>query len=451
MFQLETRNRCAALLVAAMIFGQLLALGAVGGSPSAFFALCEIALCLGLIFMLDQPSSEGLWRAVAPVMLLFLCALTWAAAPDWLTGLVTGRPFRALAPDARPVELLKLAGLGAIWLSGGLIGLSRARLQQFVLCLAVLGLAYTLLALRIGQASPLAVWGQPKGAHAFRFTGTFLNANAAGCVFGMLGVVALGLLQSLMKRVDLRQAPLMEQVRLGLAACAVVAAFGACVLTQSRTALTLAGLFGAIMVVIEAWRGLRRERASKARLAVLGLTAVLLTASLGLGASQISSRWGTFVADANLRAESYAHYFAAIAASPWFGYGLGGFRMAHASLLNPALAGATWDFGAAHSAVTQAALEGGLPFLALLLAAVGVALAQALMVRRSRGAMVSGLIAAAALAFCFSFVDIALNTPAIAALCCLLIGVAWGDAVGWRAGARGATGAAQAGTGSSDV
>lgn len=433
MVQLETRNQIVSALVAIMLFAQLLAFGAVGGFPAAFFAFTEIFVCLAVIGLLAKGTADRFWVEMGPILLLFLAAMAWAGTPLVLAMFPALPHAPLLAPDATRLELLKLAGVGALGLTGGLIGLSRSRLQHFIINVAMIGLAYTLLALWVGQVSPLTVWGQPKGAHAYRFTGTFLNANAAGCVFGMIGLLSLGLLQSLLKRTDLRAARLMSLLWLMLTACAAVAAFGACVLTQSRTSLVLAAVLGVTVVVIEAKRGAKRTtgRAIRSRFIMAGAVLILLL-SLGLGATQVSSRWSTVLIDAQLRGEAYVHYLGAVGRSPWFGYGLGGFRMLHESILTPSLAPAMWDFGAAHSAVTQAALEGGLPFLLLLAGAVGMIVVRIVKVganRYRRGAVVTGVIAAVVLAFAFSFVDIALNVPAIAALAVVLLGIAWGDAL----------------------
>jgi O-antigen ligase len=417
-------------MVAAMIFLQLLALGAVDGVPAAFFALCEIVTCAATVALVNTPLSGRFWREAGPVMLVFLGALVWAALPLLATtASFLPRP-PILAPDAAQLELLKLAGVGAVCLTGALIGLSRSRLQYLIVDIALAGLAYTLLALWVGQASPMAVWGQSKGAHAFRFTGTLLNANAAGCVFGMIGLVSLGLLQSLLKRTSLRDAGLSGLLRLALVACAVIAAFGACVLTQSRTGLALAAIFGVVVVWSEARRRARRGAANVVGNSLMAAAAAgLLLLGLALGASQFSSRWGSLLADAQVRGEAYMQYFGAIGRSPWFGYGLGGFRALHESILTPSLATAMWDFGAAHSAVTQAALEGGLPFILMLVVAAGMIVKRISGGdrRRAGSAMVTGVLAAAGLALAFSFVDIALNVPAIAAFCALLLGLAWGD------------------------
>ena len=436
MFQAQTRNHLASALVVGLLFLQLLALGAVGGAASAAFALAEIGVCLVLVFLLSDGLADRFWAEIGPVFLLFLAALAWAATPMVLAAFPHAPHPPMLAPDAARLELLKLAGLGAVCVAGGLIGVSRARLQLFIVDISVFGLAYTLVGLWVGQVSPWSVWGQPKGAHAFRFTGTLLNANAAGCVFGMLGLVSLGLLQSLLKRIDLRTAPLLGYLWLALVTCAVAAAFGACVLTQSRAALALVGVLGAGVVALEARRSARREEGVLASRLMLGATAAIVIVSLAFGAGQFSSRWSSLLIDAQVRGQAYAHYFGAMGASPWFGYGLGGFRALHERILTPDLAPALWDFGAAHSALSQAVLEGGWPFALLILATVGLIGARIVGLggRKGRparrGAILTGVMAATAQAVLFSFVDIALNVPSIAALAVALFGVAWGDAVG---------------------
>jgi hypothetical protein len=91
-----------------------------------------------------------------------------------------------------------------------------------------------------------------------------------------------------------------------------------------------------------------------------------------------------------------------------------------------------WDFGAAHVAVLQAALEGGLPFAGLLCAAVVMLAAPALRAPesgRTRGVLAQGAAAASLLALLCSFGDIALNVPAVAAFAALLLGAVWSNAV----------------------
>ena len=80
----------------------------------------------------------------------------------------------------------------------------------------------------------------------------------------------------------------------------------------------------------------------------------------------------------------------------------------------------------------EAALEGGLPFLLLLGAAVAMLAAPAVRAPESgrvRGVLVQGAAAASLLALLCSFGDIALNVPTVAALAALLLGAVWANAL----------------------
>jgi hypothetical protein len=411
------RNRIACGAAAAAVFAQLVAFGANSDFLAAVFAVVELACGLIVAGVLRDDERQGIWTKAAPPAILLFAAMIWGSAP-----LLFSRA-AVLAPDAVSLELLKLAGVGATALSGVLIGMSRTRLRLLIHLLAVGGLAYVLLALWAGQASSIEVWGQPKGAHAFRFTGTFLNANAAGCAFGMIGLLALGLTQYRLSRTDLRHADVSDYAILTLAVCASVAAFGACALTQSRAALIVSLACGAWMIMSDRKRG-------GARLGVRLAAGALLLAGLALGASQIASRWHDFSGDFALRFQGYGHYLALLGSHPWFGYGLGSFKLLRQSTMTSALAAALWNQGAAHLALLQAALEGGLPFAALLCLASGWMAVRIVRPRTDarRPIFSKAATAAVVLALVCSFGDIALNVPAVAALAALLFGAAWGSA-----------------------
>nr|QQZ51558.1 O-antigen ligase family protein [Phenylobacterium glaciei] len=131
----------------------------------------------------------------------------------------------------------------------------------------------------------------------------------------MLGLLSLGTLQDRFQRLDLRSSGLTDYGLLAVSVCSALAAFGACVLTQSRTSLFLSLILGAILVVVE-WRNRRRP----SRILAASVIAVLL-GGLGFGASQIASRWDSLLADAGVRVDAYGHYLSALMASPLFGYG----------------------------------------------------------------------------------------------------------------------------------
>ena len=262
-----------------------------------------------------------------------------------------------------------------------------------------------------------------------------LNANAAGCAFAMIALVSLGQMQDLFHRVDLRASTLVDYLRLALAACGVLAALCACALTGTRSSLLLSVMLGVAMVAMDMRRHGRAVRPAPSLVRRL----LLVGASLGLG--QIYSRWGQIVVDARVRGQAYAHYLSFLSSSPWFGAGLGSFRQFHEAHLTVQTAPTMWDYGAAHSALLQALIEGGWPFVILLTAALALVMidiGRAARRVRDRGPVLYGMIAAVALAGACSFLDIALNVPAVAALASLLLGAAWGATISRRSvGAHG--------------
>ena len=418
------RNHLVCAAATVLIFSQLILFGANDGVLAAVFAALELLTALIIVYALRGEPRAALWRDVIPIALVFAAALAWGALPALLRGLGLRAAWSA-APDGPGLELIKLMGVGACVLIGALVGASRTRLRLLIYWLVIAGLAYGLLTLWMGRAAPFTVWGQPKGAHMWRFTGSFLNANAAGCLFGMLGLLALSLTRYRLSRTDLARGGLRDYLLIALGAAAAFTGFGACALTQSRMSLVLSLALGALMVVLTRLG----ERRSKP---VVAAIAVILGAGLILGASQMGSRWASLSGDFGVRLAAAGHFLGVMAARPWFGYGLGGFQAAHLAHLTPPLAPMIWDFGAAHVAVLQAALEGGLPFAGLLCAAVVMLAAPALRAPesgRTRGVLAQGAAAASLLALLCSFGDIALNVPAVAAFAALLLGAVWSNAV----------------------
>lgn len=422
----RTSRALAALapIAAALIYVQLLVFGADDGILAAVFAMVEMIFAAITLLVLGLEESNRLWRSLAAPLGLMAMAAIWAGLSQ-----AFGAPF---APDAAPLELIKLGGVAALFVAGALIGRDRSRFESLAISIATLGLAFALLSLLLAKGDPLTVWGQSKGAHTFRFTGTLLNANAAGCVFGMIALVSLGTGLSLVRRMDWRQAGLWRCFQMMLVACAALANLTAGVLTASRTSLIVMLLLGALVVVVSA-----RGRRTMHPLLLVGLLG-LVAAGATLGLAQVASRWHSLGTDSGQRVLAYDQYIQLTHKAPWFGAGLGGFRSLNQSSLSPATAPYLWDYGAAHSVVLQAALEGGWPFAMLLTAAILITVTMIAMNLRggALGGIDAGILAAPVLAGACAMVDIALNIPAIAAFAALLIGNALGASVPRRSHKR---------------
>ena len=125
------RNQVACAVTATLIFAQLILFGANADLLAAIFAGLEMLTALGLIYLLRAEPRDGLWRALAPIALVFAAAVAWAAAPVVLRGLGL-QGFESPAPDGPGLELMKLLGVGACVLIGALVGVSRTRLRLLV-------------------------------------------------------------------------------------------------------------------------------------------------------------------------------------------------------------------------------------------------------------------------------------------------------------------------------
>jgi len=408
----RTHVLCA--LVVVPLFLALAALGANEDPLAAIFAAIQIIGALAVIALLWNDAPARFWVRAAP------CAILVALMIVWTLGANRFAPMR-LAPDAAPLELLKLTGLIGGALSAGLVGCSHRRFKRLALWLAIVGLVYTLFSLWAAQAHPLTVWGQSKGAHTYRFSGTLLNANAAGCVFGMIGLVSLGLMHQHLERLDLRTSGLRDFVAVALPACGMIAALGACALTVSRTSLAVTLVLALAITALAAHRSRNKI--------ILGASIFLLVSGAIFAGGQVTSRWDTVSADAIARADTYAYYATGVTASPLFGFGLGSFKLWNETNLTAGNASVFWPNGAAHAALLQSALEGGAPYAILILAAMFVAAGQIVAKPpggRSLDATAVGMLAAAVLAIACSFLDIALNVPALAAFAFVLLGAVWG-------------------------
>ena len=424
---------CAA--TTAVIFGQFVALGANTALLAAIAAAAEFALALAVVGLSARDVSAAWWRRPYPVLALLIAAMAWALAPKWASflpavqALPGWRP--ALNPDADGLETVKLGGVAALALTTAVLARTRIRAIRMTRWLVVGGGAYVVLSLWLWRWDPYAVWGVSKGAHTWSFTASLLNANAAGCAFGMISLLSLGLTQSMSRSLDLHTPRLRELLLFGAAGFGVVGALAAVALTGSRTSLILTAALTGLLAAIDLAR--IKDGAKRGRLIAAGVLGVILLAvALGVGLAPITAKAGLHE-EFGTRLAAYRDYLTAARSAPWSGYGLGSFSMVNAATLPSGVMDDRWSYNGAHCAPLQAALEGGLPFLLLLAAALALATGQTVRAWFQRGAASAVSLAALAagfLAFGCAAVDIALNVPAVAAFSAAALGLAWGSSAG---------------------
>lgn len=419
----------------AVIYSQFVALGAntpllaaLGATAELVFGLLVVAVSLGTV-------SRSYWLRLYLVLGLVLAALTWFLWPRWsplLPALATAPGWRpALNPDAVTLEAIKLAGAAAMALSSAVLARSRVRAINLTNWLVIGGGGYVVFCLWLWRWDPYSVWGISKGPHGWLFTGSLLSANAAGCVFGMISLLALGLLQSMSRSLDLHAPRLRELLLFGAAGFGVIGALAAAALTGSRTSLLLTALLTAVLAAAD----LARIRDGSKLPRVIGAAAlgVILTAmAAGVGFGPINAK-SSLHEEFGSRMAAYRDYLRAAAAAPVSGYGPGAFPLVNAATLPSGRMDDRWSYIAARCAPLQAALEGGLPFLLLLAVALAVTVIQivhAWLARKAASAASIAALAAGLLAFGCSLVDIALNVPALAAFAATVMGLAWGASAG---------------------
>ena len=397
-------------------------LGAAAGAGLSLLMLAVVAASTG------APPS-GLYLTGVPAAVALAGAAAWVAATQ---GGLHGPSIRSFGQFGLvgELELLKLFGLAAATLAAALLAVRRDRARALLITLLIAGLLYMCLSLALRQHDPFQVWGMEKGPHRWRFTGSLLNANAAGCVFGMIALLGLGVL---LPRLPFPQPRLAAVTLWAWSAAAAAAGLVATALTGSRASFGFTLALAALLVLAQVRKRNSRTRRRRSPLPALAAIALLAAAVATPVIGSLTTR-GALAPAAHARMQAFELYAAESSRHELEGQGLGRFREINAPLLTPETAPQMWNFGAAHNAVLQAALEGGWPFAGLLVLAVLLVWIPAFVgARRSTRLDGAAALAAASLAGLCSMGDIALNVPAVATFAALCLGLAWGRAVGSRA------------------
>lgn len=426
----------AVALLAAGVLAPLAALGANTSFLATLAALLHLATALGVVLLLGTAAPVQLWRSAGPPAVCLFSALLWGSLGlsgeprhDWGQAFreAAGAGAHSLVPDETALEMVKLMSVAALGLAATIVGAKARRLRLTAVVLAAAGAAYGLVALGLHQNNPLEVFGVSKGSHAGRFTATLLNPNAAACVFAMLCVAATGLLSAQYNRMRALAPVLRARAwpALVLLLIAVLFFMGACALTKSRAGLitAVAGVILLLLLRHPPWSKARRALSPRAAWG-LGVGLALAIALSGAGALYRAGDLASAAAD---RIQAFQHYLELARQAPLTGYGLGAFPTVGLHGQTAEEAAHMWNFRAAHNAPLQAALEGGVPFVAFLAMALTLwAVAGARPARPGSRSIRLGFAVAAAVAGACSLVDIALHVPAIAAFASVAFGLSVG-------------------------
>lgn len=415
--------RWAAWLLAANVFLQVTALGADGALLGSVAATANCAVAAVLIIVARPPTRFFLAAAVP--LLPIAAGILWAVWPE-LTNMSAAA--HHIAPDLVASDAARAIGNTALLLGAASLGHRRGLLRIAIEAMCAAAAVNLVIGLALRQIDSSTVWGIDKQFMAGRFTGTMLNANAMGAVYGAVAVLAIaGALSTLFGESALRR-PVAQTVSLYLLlGGATLAAAG---LTGSRTAFFAAAIGVAVLVAL-AWS--RVEWSNPRRL--LGWAAAALPLAIllagGLAAMQRVQHLGV---DAQDRVQLWTYYGALAAQAGPHGFGLGSFSAVNTAMLPiDSRASLLWYVNAAHNAVLQMIIEGGVPYA--LLVVIGLAMIAYRIVaelfsaaRRGRTLLVA-LIAALVGITLTGLVDISLNVPAVATLAAALLGLGWGHSI----------------------
>lgn len=424
----EYSLRLASGLIGAVLLAHYLAIGANTGPFAMAGATIIFAITL-VVAWLVTPDARY-WRDAWPGFVGLCIALLVAALPAILAG-DRERP-DLLAPDLFAFGMIRMGAGMALLIAASWIGYRRGGLRLLIRAVVAAGAIDIAVGLLLREIDPRHVWGLSKGINTYRFTGTLLNANASGCIFGVTAILMAGLLRD----------ALLHPTTYGLRALRpishtllIVVAFGACLITGSRTAsaLTLFAL-GAVWLV-DAGAGRTVSRRTMILSGGVGLL-LLIAIILWLG-STTTDRIGLLANDATQRWAIWTAVLDAARHSPWLGYGAASFdAIKDAAMYDPGRARLLWYVNSPHNIVIGLVLDHGVVFLAVTILIALTMWPSFVRVWRERGhhpVGVSGLAACAMIVGCAS-VDIALDVPAITAVFLLLLGLLWGRGLRIRGG-----------------
>lgn len=429
----------------------------------SFLALCIGALMLlwaiGAVF--DATLVQLSWGRYRPLFILFFLFIGWSVyqaigpapqswwAPAWqrmadalhepATGVISNTPEKSLTAIMR---LLAYAGIFWISLQLG----RRTRCAKAVLWSVIVAtLGYAIYGLIVQFTGGGTILWFSKWSYGGVVTATFVNRNHFAIYAGIgilctLALIADQTRQATEASIATRSGfiQLLDNMSLQMVILAITFMIlaTALLLTQSRpgAVMTVAGIFVFLAVLA--------TTSTFAAKSVVRFGLVILVAGLIFGlisGSLLASRIVDVAENLTDRITVFKTTWHAILDRPFLGFGLGsfasvfpGYRGTEFSPNDP-----TYDY--AHNIYLELALESGLPGALLLLLTVALAVGVCIWgaQQRHRNGYFPALgVAVTALVGAHGLVDFSLQIPAIAAVYCLILGVAYSQAWSTVASAR---------------
>ena len=327
------------------------------------------------------------------------------------------------------VEVTKLIGLAAAFSAGVVLADTDRRAELTLRLLCTAGALFAVFSLLQHVVTPTRVLGAAKLMFQDRLTGPFLSANVAAGFFGSLAVLNLATLEAGGAVHASRTA---GDVRFILRYGALVLIFACLVLTASR--MGAIAVMGGLIVSfgLSFWK--ERDVAVSLRSRAVGRIVVFgVFLLLAVAGQLLITRFNQVDNGFSGRNVLFLEHMKAFLASPVAGHGLGSFGAINDQLVTPENFYELWYIRAAHNVYLQWLEETGVVGALLMFAVIGVIHWEILKGHQTRQSLVwlmRGVLGFGAVLLLQSFGDFTLQTPAIALMWALLLGLAYRVATG---------------------
>lgn len=372
----------------------------------------------------DLSRVQGL-AAPAGLFAVVLLVALWSLTPFTPGGAHPVWAYLGISPAAATIdksatglEVVKLLGLGAVFVVGVATGASDGRAKLAVNVLLILGAA-------LGAWSFLAFVAEGVTVGR-RLEASFLSANTAATLFACLFVLTAGPATSVLRSAP-RARRLTGVTPFGAAALLFIICLFA---TASRGAFAAAASGLAAFGLLQVFGG----KLKWSRAALAGVIAIVILCGLLVVAGDfLLSRFFLVSHDVASRGFIAHVHWQAFLASPLMGYGLGTFDVMNRILLDAGNFDQIWTVRAAHNIylawLEQAGLLGAVPMFAGIGATIGLTVRNGF--RRTRmSSLIFALVAADVVFLVHGATDFALEMYSMAALWAYLLGLQFSLAQG---------------------
>jgi O-antigen ligase len=330
--------------------------------------------------------------------------------------------------SATALEIVKLLGLAAAFVTGMCIGGSDQRARTTLKYIYWTGVCYGLWALIQHFADPRRVVFTFKDTFQTRLTASFFSSNIAAAFLGALVVMGVPKVES----VDGGGRLGLERDLSYLGRLLSLLVLMACVvMTGSRMGTLATGIALVVVTALYPWR--RAGGTDALRALRLRIVPLVLMGVMALSAGVLMDRMLQSQGDVDGRKLIAASHWAAFLKSAVVGYGLGGYQAVNNLLVTPETFSKIWYVRAAHNTYLQWLEEAGLigaGLMAVLLCLVVYEIVRGLRARETARKQLRVVIGVATLFAVHASKDFTLQMPAICLFLSFILGVGFSVGLG---------------------